>query len=105
RLADFAGSTRTIRPPWLLAATAMLPPMRKASPPNIFFSVTSDSPTSRSRTPSASLSSEAMEAIVEPGDGRAPTPGSQATRLDRPIPCPSRHPQKGVRLRLGLAHG
>jgi hypothetical protein len=34
-----AGSTRTMAPPPLLAAIAMLPWMRKASPPNIFFSV------------------------------------------------------------------
>jgi hypothetical protein len=32
RAFDCAGSTRTMAPPWLLAAMAMLPRMRKASP-------------------------------------------------------------------------
>ena len=35
---DSRGSTLIIAPPWLLAAIAMLPPMRNARPPNIFFS-------------------------------------------------------------------
>jgi hypothetical protein len=43
RASDWAGSTRTMAPPSLLAAMAMLPRMRKASPPNIFFSVSSGS--------------------------------------------------------------
>ena len=34
-----SGPTRTRMPPWPLAATAMLPPTRKARPPNIFFSL------------------------------------------------------------------
>ena len=38
-----SGSTRSSSPPWLLAATAMLPSTRKASPPNIRFSVTPSS--------------------------------------------------------------
>ena len=37
---DCSGPTRTRMPPWPLAAMAMFPPTRKASPPNIFFSVT-----------------------------------------------------------------
>jgi len=41
RASDWAGSTRTMAPPSLLAAMAMLPRIRKASPPNIFFSVSS----------------------------------------------------------------
>src|SRR6185437_9951991 len=35
-----AGSQRSIRPPCPLALTAMLPPIRKARPPNMRFSVT-----------------------------------------------------------------
>jgi hypothetical protein len=42
-VSDCAGSTRTMAPPSLLAAMAMLPRMRKASPPNIFFSLSSGS--------------------------------------------------------------
>src|SRR6478752_291314 len=61
---DMAGSTRTITPPCPLAATAMLPPIRKASPPNICFSVSSCSPATSSRIRSASASSYAMVAIV-----------------------------------------
>ena len=38
------GRHRSSRPPWLLAATAMLPLTRNASPPNIFRSVTPGSP-------------------------------------------------------------
>jgi hypothetical protein len=38
RESDWAGSTRTMAPPSLLAAMAMLPRMTKASPPNISFS-------------------------------------------------------------------
>jgi len=37
---DSSGSQRTITPPSPLAAIAMFPPTRKASPPNIFFSET-----------------------------------------------------------------
>jgi hypothetical protein len=37
------GSTRTMTPPWLLAAMAMLPPMRNARSPSIFISVNSGS--------------------------------------------------------------
>jgi hypothetical protein len=65
---DCAGSTRTNTPPWPLAATAMLPPMRKASPPNIFFSVRPDSAPSSSRMRSASSSSYATAAIVHQGE-------------------------------------
>ena len=43
RASTCAGSTRTMTPPSLLEAMAMLPRMRKASPPNIFFSVSSGS--------------------------------------------------------------
>ena len=39
-----AGATRTISPPCPLAATAIWPPTRKASPPNIRCSVTPGSP-------------------------------------------------------------
>ena len=61
---DCAGSTRTRSPPWPLAATAMLPPMRKASPPNILCSVRSDSLPASSRIRSASCSSYGTTAIV-----------------------------------------
>jgi hypothetical protein len=71
-LSDCAGSTRTNTPPWPLAATAMLPRMRKASPPNIFFSVRSASPRSSSRMRSASSSSYATEAIVRHEQSAAP---------------------------------
>ena len=54
---DSAGSTRTITPPLPLAATAMLPPMRKARPPNIFFSVSPGSSATSARMRSASRSS------------------------------------------------
>jgi NAD(P) transhydrogenase len=54
---DSAGSTRTITPPLPLAATATLPPMRKARPPNIFFSVRPGSSATRARMRSASRSS------------------------------------------------
>ena len=57
RSSDSAGSTRTRTPPWPLAATAMLPPIRKASPPNIFRSVRSGSSPIRSRMRPASASS------------------------------------------------
>jgi hypothetical protein len=53
---DSAGSTRTNKPPWPLAATAMFPPTRNASPPNIFFSVTV-SPATSALIRSASSSS------------------------------------------------
>jgi hypothetical protein len=43
--------------PLPLAATAMLPPMRKARPPNIFFSVSPGSSATSARTRSASHSS------------------------------------------------
>jgi hypothetical protein len=43
RASGCAGSTRTMAPPPLLAAMAMLPRMKKAGPPNIFFSVSSGS--------------------------------------------------------------
>jgi hypothetical protein len=72
-LSDCAGSTRTNTPPWLLAATAMLPPMRKASPPNIFFSVSPDSAPSSSRMRSASSSSYATAAIVHQGGSDLPS--------------------------------
>ena len=39
RRADSAGSTRTIRPPWPLAATAMFPLTMNARPPNMRCSV------------------------------------------------------------------
>jgi hypothetical protein len=39
RTSECAGSTRTMEPPWLLAVMAMLPRMMKASPPNMFSSV------------------------------------------------------------------
>ena len=75
RVSDCSGSTRTNTPPWPLAATAMLPPMRKASPPNIFFSVRSALPPSSSRMRSASSSSYATTQIVvgskSPGRGRS----------------------------------
>src|SRR6187551_4033748 len=45
----------------------MLPPMRKASPPNIFFSVRSGSLPTSSRMRSASCSSYAIAAIVRQG--------------------------------------
>jgi hypothetical protein len=78
-LSDCAGSTRTKTPPWPLAAMAMLPPMRKASPPNIFFSVRSDSLPIRSRMRSASFSSYATAVIVrQPADR-----GGQGARLTR----------------------
>ena len=43
RSAVRSGSTWTSTPPWPLALIAMCPRMRKASPPNIFFSVSSGS--------------------------------------------------------------
>jgi hypothetical protein len=54
---DCAGSTRTMAPPSPLAAMAMLPRMRKASPPNIFLSVSSGSLPMSWRIRSASSSS------------------------------------------------
>ncbi len=67
-VSDCAGSTRTNTPPWPLAATAMLPPIKNASPPNIFFSVKPDSPASNSRMRPASSSSYATAAIVRQDD-------------------------------------
>src|SRR5579863_4106908 len=58
-LSDSAGSTRTSTPPWPLAAIAMLPPTRKAMPPNIFFSLTPRSAERSSRIRWASSSSYA----------------------------------------------
>src|SRR3954447_5234915 len=58
------GSTRTMRPPWPLAATDMLPPIRNASPPNIFFSTTPSSSASSSRMRFARSSSYAMARII-----------------------------------------
>src|SRR4051812_269843 len=55
---------RTIRPPCPLAATDMLPPIRKASPPNIFFSTTPSSAASSSRMRFARSSSYAMARII-----------------------------------------
>ena len=43
RRSPAAGIRCNSKPPWPLAATAMLPPMRKARPPNIFCSVRFDS--------------------------------------------------------------
>src|SRR5262245_17511643 len=60
RRSDSAGSTRTRIPPWPLAATAMLPFIRNARPPNIFCSVTPLSPETRSRMRAASSSSYAI---------------------------------------------
>ena len=54
---DCMGSTRTIRPPWPLAATAMFPATRNARPPNIFCSVRPGSPATRFRTRLAESSS------------------------------------------------
>jgi hypothetical protein len=59
RASDLDGSTRTNRPPWPLAATAILPPIRNASPPNIFFSLSPGSSAIMSRMRSASSSSYA----------------------------------------------
>ncbi len=64
-LADFLGSTRTNTPPWPLAAIAMFPLTRKASPPKIFFSVTRGSLSSNSRSRSANSSSYATSRIVQ----------------------------------------
>ena len=49
RLSEFARSTRTMIPLWPFAATAMLPPRRNASPPNIFISLRSGSCANSSR--------------------------------------------------------
>ena len=51
------GSARTRIPPCPLAEIAMFPLMRKASPPNIFFSVTPVWPASSSRRRDARSSS------------------------------------------------
>jgi hypothetical protein len=59
RVSVWSGSTRTSNPPCPLAATAMCPPRRKASPPNIFFSMTG-TPAVCSRIRAASASSYAM---------------------------------------------
>ena len=76
---DCAGSTRTNTPPWPLAATAMLPPMRNARPPNIFFSIRPDSAPSSSRMRSASSSSYATAAIVHHGGrSEAPSPSAES---------------------------
>jgi hypothetical protein len=56
-VSDCSGSTRTSTPPWPLAAIAMLPPTRNASPPNIFFSVSDGSPAASARMRAASSSS------------------------------------------------
>ncbi|CUR59920.1 hypothetical protein NOCA1190167 [metagenome] len=55
-----AGSARTIRDPWLAAATAMWPSTMNPSPPNILLEVTPGSPSSRSLMRCASASSYAM---------------------------------------------
>lgn len=57
---DSPGSTRTMMPPWLLAATAILPATRNARPPIIFLSVRSCSPANSSRRRSAMSSSWAI---------------------------------------------
>src|SRR3954447_8833624 len=59
-----SGSTRRRRPPWPLAATDMLPPTRKARPPNIFFSETSGAPAINSRMRLARSSSYATHRII-----------------------------------------
>src|SRR6266545_4007359 len=70
-MSDCAGSTRTNIPPCPLPATAKLPPIRNASPPNIFFSVKPDSSAINSRMRSASSSSYVTAAIVrQDGDKR-----------------------------------
>src|SRR5512132_1591544 len=61
-----SGSTRTSRPPWPLAAIAMFPPIKKASPPNIFCSVRSGSAAIRSRMRPASFSSYATTEFCGP---------------------------------------
>jgi hypothetical protein len=63
--ADLLGSTRTNTPPWPLAAMAMFPLTRKASPPNIFFSVSRGSLSSNSRSRSANSASYATSGIVQ----------------------------------------
>jgi hypothetical protein len=57
RRADLAGSTRISAPPCPLVATAMLPPISNASPPNILCSVSSGSASTSSRIRSTSRSS------------------------------------------------
>jgi hypothetical protein len=58
------GSTRNSSPPLPLALTAMLPFTKNASPPNMAFSVTPDSPCRHSRSRFASTSSYAMSSII-----------------------------------------
>src|SRR3954467_9920894 len=81
--ADCSGSTRTRMPPWPLAATAMLPLTRKASPPNIFFSVRRFSPATSSRIRSARSSSYAMteQYPASPTHEHPPTQRSAARRI------------------------
>src|SRR4051812_46646173 len=77
----WSGSTRTISPPWPLAATLMLPPMRNASPPNIFFS-TGRSAAIRVRIRSASTSSYAMSLPLARSGRVCREPAPEATRTE-----------------------
>src|SRR4051794_14686361 len=74
-----SGATRTISPPCPLAATAMLPPTRNASPPNIFFSTTGCLP-SAARNRSARSSSYAMRGTVRRSAREAGVPWAGGLR-------------------------
>src|SRR4029450_8938432 len=86
RASDRAGSTRTRRPPWPRGATAMLPPISKASPPNIFRSVRQGAPAAGADGSPAARVANAVREVLVVGHGGDPTAtmgrsGGQRRRL------------------------